>query len=180
MSDKDDKDALIEQLQDKLELQRKQMEKEGLHDRYRDEFFVEPDGTENYDKYNTGKWKPGKSPGAKSTQWSSETRPRGGRPKGSKNKKTLRQQLKDQGDLTPAEFLTTIMNDESQNMKTRMQAAMSAAPYYDAKLASTELHTDEDRNAPFQIVLNQEAGGGDIEICEVCEQTPCECDLDED
>ncbi len=164
-------------LQRQLDHYRELMKEHGVQDP-NDEYYLEDDGTKNFDKSPTGKWKKGRSPEAKSTQFTSENRPRGGRPKGSKNKKTLRQELLDSGEMTPAQFLTTVMNDDSQNIKVRMQAATAAAGFYDAKLSSIEMEVSGNEASPFQITI---ADAGDLVLCKACDSSPCVCDdnLDE-
>ena len=177
-------DVSKEDLQRQIEKMQRQLINNGIESED-DMCFVESDGHKNYDKNPNGKYKRGKSPALKKqqTMWKDnpETRPKGGRPKGSKNKKTLRQDLVDQGMLTPAEFLASVMNDEDQNMKIRLRAAESAAPYYDAKLSSVEMHTDEENISPFNIIL---ATGTDtskliesaMTVCNQCGNSPCKCD----
>ncbi len=173
-----------EDLQRQLEKMTKQLQQHGIENED-DLCFIESDGHKNYDKNPNGKYKRGRSPALKKQQqmWKEDpsTRPRGGRPKGSKNKKTLRQELVDNGMLTPAEFLASVMNDEDQNMKIRLRAAESAAPYYDAKLSSVEMHTDEENISPFNILLannvvGQNALEGGLTMCNVCANAPCKCD----
>jgi len=176
-------DVSKEDLQRQIEKMTKQLQANGIENE--DHMcFVESDGHKNYDKNPNGKYKRGKSPALKKqqTMWKDDpsTRPKGGRPKGSKNKKTLRQDLVDNGMLTPAEFLASVMNDEDQNMKIRLRAAESAAPYYDAKLSSIEMHTDEENISPFNIIM---ATGNTpvllestIVVCNECGNSPCKCD----
>jgi len=177
-------DVSKEDLQRQIQKMQRQLLNNGIENED-DMCFVESDGHKNYDKNPNGKYKRGKSPALKKqqTMWKDhpETRPTGGRPKGSKNKKTLRQDLVDKGMLTPAEFLASVMNDEEQNMKIRLRAAESAAPYYDAKLSSVEMHTDEENISPFNILLantvsNQGAITGGLTMCNICSNTPCRCD----
>ena len=53
----------------------------------KDEFFLEADGTKNHSKQASGEWKLGHSPAAKECQFQPGNK-LGGRPKGSKNRKT--------------------------------------------------------------------------------------------
>jgi hypothetical protein len=176
-------DVSKEDLQRQIEKMTKQLQANGIENED-DMCFVESDGHKNFDKNPNGKYKRGKSPALKKqqTMWKDDpsTRPKGGRPKGSKNKKTLRQDLVDNGMLTPAEFLASVMNDEDQNMKIRLRAAESAAPYYDAKLSSIEMHTDEENISPFNIIM---ATGNTptlltntMTVCNECGNSPCKCD----
>ena len=120
---------------------------------YHDSFFVEEDGSENFDKYESGEYKPGRSPEARKHHFQKGHKSPG-RPVGSKNKKTLRQELLAKGGMTPAEFLASIVNDENANMGQRIRAAEAAAKFYDASLASVEVHTDEDEASPFNIFIS--------------------------
>lgn len=123
---------------------------------YQNEYFVEADGTKNFDKYADGMWKQGKSPEAKKHHFQKGHKSPG-RPVGSKNKKTLRQELLEKGGMTPAEFLASVVNDENANMGQRIRAAEAAAKFYDASLSSVEIHTDEDEAAPFNIFISPKA-----------------------
>mgnify|MGYP000652697039 CR=1 FL=1 len=123
---------------------------------YQNEYFVEADGTKNFDKYADGMWKQGKSPEAKKHHFQKGHKSPG-RPVGSKNKKTLRQELLEKGGMTPAEFLASVVNDENANMGQRIRAAEAAAKFYDASLSSVEIHTDEDEVAPFNIFISPKA-----------------------
>ena len=135
---------------------RKDLKKAGINNK-EDEYFVEEDGTKNFQKKPDGKWKLGFHPNTEKTKWTKDNNPKGGRPKGSKNKKTLRQEAIDKGQYTPAEFLLGIVNDEDVSMSQRISAAKEAAKYYDPSLASIEVHTDEDHEAPFNIFLGDMA-----------------------
>lgn len=123
---------------------------------YQNEYFVEADGTKNFDKYADGMWKQGKSPEAKKHHFQKGHKSPG-RPVGSKNKKTLRQELLEKGGMTPAEFLASVVNDENANMGQRIRAAEAAAKFYDASLSSVEIHTDEEEAAPFNIFISPKA-----------------------
>jgi len=123
---------------------------------YQSEFFLEADGTKNFDKYADGMYKQGKSPEAKKHHFQKGHKSPG-RPVGSKNKKTLRQDLLEKGGMTPAEFLASVVNDENANMGQRIRAAEAAAKFYDASLSSVEIHTDEEEAAPFNIFISPKA-----------------------
>ena len=120
---------------------------------YTDAYFVEADGTKNFDKFEDGQYKQGKSPEAKKHHFIKGHKSPG-RPVGSKNKKTLRQELLEKGGMTPAEFLASVVNDENANMGQRIRAAEAAAKFYDASLSSVEIHTDEEEAAPFNIFIS--------------------------
>ena len=119
----------------------------------KDEYFVEADGSKNHDKQADGQWKLGQSPAAKECQFKPGNK-LGGRPKGSKNKRTLQQELADKPGLSPAEFLYSVMNDHNANAGQRLSAAKELMGYVEPRLASIEVHTDEDHEAPFNIFLN--------------------------
>lgn len=123
---------------------------------YQSEFYIEADGTKNHDKYADGMWKQGKSPEAKKHHFQKGHKSPG-RPVGSKNRKTLRQDLLEKGGMTPAEFLASVVNDENANMGQRIRAAEAAAKFYDASLSSVEIHTDEEEAAPFNIFISPKA-----------------------
>ena len=122
---------------------------------YEDSFFMEADGTKNFDKYVDGTYKQGKSPEAKKHHFQKGHKSPG-RPVGSKNKKTLRQELVDNGGMTPAQFLSSVVNDENANMSQRIRAAEAAAKFFDASLSSVEIHTDDEELAPFNIFISPE------------------------
>ena len=149
---------------------------------HNEEYFVELDGSHNHEKKADGTWKWGFAPESKENQFKVGDKPLGGRPKGSKNKKTLRQELADKGGLTPAELLYSIMNDENANIGQRMKAAEKLLDFTEAKLSSIEVHTDENHAAPFNIFLNtnpEEVKAEEEEdLCEECEcpMDECECD----
>ena len=175
-------DVSKEDLQRQLERAQRKLLNNGIENE--DEMcYIESDGHKNFDKNPNGKYKRGHSPALKKQQamWKNDpsTRPSGGRPKGSKNKKTLRQDLVDQGLMTPAEFLAMVMNDPEQNMKIRLRAAESAAPYYDAKLSSIEMHTDEENISPFNIIMAVSDTpvllGNTLVLCNKCGNSPCKC-----
>ena len=145
----------------------------------KDDFFLEADGTKNFEKQTDGNWKFGHAPGSKETQFNPGNK-LGGRPKGSKNKKTLRQELADKGGLTPAELLYSVMNDEQANMGQRMKAAEKLMDFTESKLSSVEIHTDEEHTAPFNIFLNTTPEEiKELEVCEECECEECECEIKE-
>ena len=144
----------------------------------KDDYFVEADGSQNYDKQADGSWKFGKSPAAKACHFKPGNK-LGGRPKGSKNRKTLRQELADKGGLSPAELLYSVMNDENANIGQRMKAAEKLMDFTESKLSSIELHTDDKATAPFNIFLNTTPEEVKEETtCPECEEhmDDCECE----
>ena len=141
----------------------------------KDDHFVEADGTKNFAKQADGQWKLGHSPAAKEHHFE-KGNSLGGRPKGSKNRKTLREELANKGGLTPAELLYSVMNDENANIGQRMKAAEKLMDFTEAKLSSIEVHTDEKHAAPFNIFLNTTPEDiKSLEVCEECEMEECEC-----
>ena len=60
---------------------------------------------------------------------------KGGRPKGSLNKRTLAVKQAIRNGVTPLEFLLDLMRDEAQELNVRIDAAKSAAPYVHQRLA---------------------------------------------
>ena len=142
----------------------------------KEEYFLEPDGTKNYKKKADGRWKWGYSPESKKHQFEKGNK-LGGRPKGSKNKKTLREELIAKGGFSPEDILWSIMNDENANLGQRMSAARELLPYTQPKLSSIEVHTDDDHNAPFNIFM---AGVEPEDVCKECNEVDCICDIEED
>ena len=147
-----------------------------------EEYFVEADGSHNNEKKADGTWKWGFAPESKENQFKVGDKPLGGRPKGSKNKKTLRQELADKGGLSPAELLYSVMNDENANIGQRMKAAEKLLDFTEAKLSSIEVHTDENHAAPFNIFLNTTPEEQTVkDTCPECEEhmDDCECEGEE-
>jgi|TARA_R110000822_G_scaffold4087_1_gene17484 hypothetical protein len=70
-----------------------------------------------------------------------ETSKRRGRPKGSYSKASKAQvaRLTDEGRLSPLDYLASIYQNESEDIRLRVEAAKAAAPYVHARLASTEV-----------------------------------------
>ena len=86
----------------------------------------------------------------KSSKTKGGARPGSGRPKGQPNKKTAElQQAVSESGLTPLEYMLSVMRDEEADQRTRMGAAMGAAPYVHPKLASIE-HSGPD-GAPIPV-----------------------------
>jgi hypothetical protein len=139
---------------------------------YEDSFFMEADGTKNYDKYVDGTWKQGKSPEARKHHFQKGHKSPG-RPVGSKNRKTLRQELVDKGGMTPAQFLSSVVNDENANMSQRIRAAEAAAKFFDASLSSVEIHTDDEEASPFNIFISPA-------IAKEVKEKDCDCEGEED
>ena len=58
------------------------------------------------------------------------SRPGAGRPRGSRNQKTLEQvQAVEQGGITPLEYLLQVMRDTNRDEQVRLEAAKAAAPF---------------------------------------------------
>jgi len=62
-----------------------------------------------------------------------------GRPKGSRNKRTLAQHEAIDEGLTPLEYMVSIYTDETKPDRFRLEAAKAAAPYVHARLNSVDL-----------------------------------------
>lgn len=76
-----------------------------------------------------------------------------GRPKGSKNKKTVALQMAVlETGITPLAYLLQVMRDPETDPKDRLSAAIAAAPYVHAKLSAIELSGDT--NAPVAVTIN--------------------------
>ena len=80
--------------------------------------------------------------------------PGAGRPKGSKNKRTiaLEEAMAEGGEL-PKGFMLRIMRDESQPLSLRADMAKAVAPYCHPRLNAIE-HRDEN-GAHFVIVISE-------------------------
>ena len=78
-------------------------------------------------------------------------RPGAGRPRGSKNRRTLLLEegarVAAEGGLTPLEHLLTVMRDESQPTQVRLDAAKAAAPYCHPRLTAKHTSTDDERTS---------------------------------
>jgi len=71
-------------------------------------------------------------------------RPGAGRPKGSKNTRSVELALKaHEGGITPLEYMLSVMRDESATQPRRDDMAKAAGPYLHPKLASTEIKIPE-------------------------------------
>lgn len=64
-----------------------------------------------------------------------------GRPRGSRNKRSLATLDNMKGD-SPLEFLIGVYTDDTQEPRLRIDAAKAAAPFLHAKLSSIELNAD--------------------------------------
>lgn len=117
------------------------------------EWYDDPRGFRDYDKKKTNVWKWGHNPKIRNALFKKGNKFGPGRVKGDKNKKTIRQELLDNGGLTPAQFLATVVNDESLNLNQRIRAAEAAAKFYDPTLAAVEMQIDDKKEAPFNIFL---------------------------
>lgn len=86
---------------------------------------------------------------------------RGGRAKGTRNKKTEAQieAVKEQG-MTPLEYLTSVYQSDAVELSQRIDAAKAAAPYVHAKLASVEL-SGKDGKDLMPTTIKIEAGSAD-------------------
>ena len=79
--------------------------------------------------------------------------PGAGRPKGSKNKRTIALEEAAGGEL-PKGFMLRLMRDESQPMPLRADMAKAVAPYCHPRLNAIE-HTGENGGG-IQIILNED------------------------
>ena len=88
-------------------------------------------------------------------------RPGSGRPKGSRNVKTIAQVEKVAASgLLPLDNVLTDLRDETADRDVRMDAANKAAPYCHAKLATVDhKSTDGSMSPPSRIVLEAERDG---------------------
>lgn len=80
---------------------------------------------------------------------------RGGRTKGTPNKKTAeRIEAIEASGLVPLDFMLPVLRDEAESMENRMWAAEKAVPYVHAKLASVEVIGAPDK--PLQTITRIE------------------------
>jgi len=76
-------------------------------------------------------------------------RPGSGRKPGSPNKKTAElQSAVAASGITPLDYMLEVMRGVKNDMRTRLAAAQSAAPYVHAKLSSVELSGPEGSDIP--------------------------------
>ena len=78
---------------------------------------------------------------------------RGGRKKGTRNKRTLAQIALAEGDETPLAYLLAVMRDETADIERRMECAIAAAPYTHAKLKATEVSGKEGEPINYKVTL---------------------------
>jgi hypothetical protein len=67
-----------------------------------------------------------------------------GRPRGTKNKPPPGIIMAQRDGVTPLEFLLDIMDDKTESIEVRKDAAKSAAPYVHPRLAQTQLEVTGD------------------------------------
>lgn len=78
-----------------------------------------------------------------------------GRPKGSKNKRTLAQieAVKAKNGELPLDYMLRVMSDENADQSRRDDMAKAAAPYLHARLQSTTIKGDDDQPVKMQVEL---------------------------
>ena len=89
---------------------------------------------------------------------------RGGRAKGTLNKRTLEQvRAIEESGLTPLEYLMSVVRDTNADQAVRIDAAGKAAPYVHPRLATTEIslntsgkHVEEMTNAQIEAIVRGE------------------------
>ena len=132
-----------------------------------DPHFVEEDGRKNFNKNPDGEYKRGFEPYFRKNKFKSGAEWNGnakGRPVGSKSRKTLRKELLARGGLMPADLLNSVVNDENESMKVRMDAAKILIQYTEAKLASLEIDSTVSVEPNFTFVgfgMDDEDTSGD-------------------
>ncbi len=62
-----------------------------------------------------------------------------GRPKGSKNKKTIGMIMAERKGISPLEFLLSVMDDVENELSVRIDAAKASSPYCHARLSQVEM-----------------------------------------
>jgi hypothetical protein len=90
-------------------------------------------------------------------------RPGAGRPRGSRNKKTVQLLAAAEAGILPVDFLLAVMRDPAVDGAVRMDAAKSVAPYLHPRLAATVLATAaEDSQIIVQIMQFHDPATGEI------------------
>lgn len=77
-----------------------------------------------------------------------------GRPKGSRNKRTIQQieAVKASG-LTPLEYLVSVYQNEENPETMRLKAASDAAPYVHQRLSAVDMDISSEKNAASDYTL---------------------------
>jgi len=89
-------------------------------------------------------------------------RPGAGRPKGSRNKRTLEQvRAIAASGLTPLEYMLSVVRDETQPQEVRLDAAYKAAPYVHARLAAIDHRSSDGTMTPRPARIEIVAVDGD-------------------
>jgi hypothetical protein len=69
--------------------------------------------------------------------------PGAGRPRGSRNKRTLELQERIAATgLTPLDYMLSVLRDETNDVATRLEAAKAAAPFVHARLNAIDLNAE--------------------------------------
>lgn len=74
-------------------------------------------------------------------------------------RKSTREEYVEDGQITPIEYLLSIMRDESQKQGARVEAARLAIPYCSARLAHTDVDVESDLH--IYLVSQLEADAAD-------------------
>ena len=81
--------------------------------------------------------------------------PGAGRPKGSKNKRTIAiEEATAAGGELPKGFMLRVMRDESQPMPLRAEMAKAAAPYFHPRLNAIEQR--DENGGPLVIIVSED------------------------
>jgi hypothetical protein len=78
---------------------------------------------------------------------------RGGRKKGTRNKRTLAQIALAEGIQTPLDYMLEVMRDETADIDRRLEMAIAAAPYMHAKLKAIEVSGKDGEPIEKRVVL---------------------------
>ena len=81
-----------------------------------------------------------------------------GRPKGSPNRHTIRDMIERQGEITPLEFLLSVMSNPKNKLGIRMEAAKAAAPFVHAT-ATPQFPPELNQPVPLTADEAEAAGG---------------------
>jgi hypothetical protein len=78
---------------------------------------------------------------------------RGGRKKGTRNKRTLAQIAQSEGKLTPLDYMLAVMRHETADFDRRLEMAIAAAPYMHSKLKAVEYSGRDGEPIETRVVL---------------------------
>jgi hypothetical protein len=81
-------------------------------------------------------------------------RPGSGRPPGARNRKTIKvQDAIEQFGMTPLDYMVSVMRNEDNDPRTRLEAARHAAPYVHSRLSATDLTVNDSESLDRQALV---------------------------